>query len=161
MDLLDRLLGHDAWTTAKLLELARPLPQDALDRPFDVGHGSLRETFTHIIGNVETWTALMIGGPTPDRSDAKIDDLIARHVVASLAFAALARRIRDDGRYDDRWLDVLDRPPKEKSYGGAIGHVLTHNMQHRGEIMHMLARLGVADVPEGDLLNWEEALGSA
>jgi hypothetical protein len=28
-------------------------------------------------------------------------------------------------------------------------------MHHRGELMHMLDRSGVRDLPEGDLLTWE------
>ena len=30
-------------------------------------------------------------------------------------------------------------------------------MTHRGEVQHILKRLGVADIPEGDLLGWEGA----
>jgi hypothetical protein len=44
MDLLDRMLGHDQWTTARVLGLSRDLTNAQLDQPFDVGHGTLRET---------------------------------------------------------------------------------------------------------------------
>ena len=37
-----------------------------------------------------------------------------------------------------------------------IAHVLTHNHFHRAELLHMLARLGLPDLPEGDLLSWEQ-----
>ena len=40
-------------------------------------------------------------------------------------------------------------------FGGTITHVITHNMHHRGEVLHMLSRLGLTDLPEGDLLSWE------
>ena len=76
-------------------------------------------------------------------------------------FAALARRVRDKGRLDERWVDALDDPPTAKSYGGAIAHVLTHDMHHRGELLHMLHRLGLRDLPEGDALSWEKATRSA
>jgi len=49
MDLLDRLLGHDHWATACLLDLSRGLPDAQLDQPFDVGHRTLRTTFEHMI----------------------------------------------------------------------------------------------------------------
>src|SRR5688572_16657515 len=49
MDLLDRLLGHDHWTTARLLELSRDLTDAHLDQPIDIGHQTLRETFDHMI----------------------------------------------------------------------------------------------------------------
>jgi len=83
--------------------------------------------------------------------------LSERHETASADFAALARWVRDGDRWDERWLDVLDDPPAEKTCGGAIAHVLTHNMNHRGELLHMLARFGLHDLPEGDALSWEVA----
>jgi hypothetical protein len=35
MDLLDRLLGHDRWTTARLLERCRELGTEQWVQPFD------------------------------------------------------------------------------------------------------------------------------
>lgn len=63
MDFLDRLLGHDAWTTEKLLQQARSLPDAPLDQAFDLGHGTVRRTLEHIIGNMEVWTDLMNAVP--------------------------------------------------------------------------------------------------
>ena len=57
-------------------------------------------------------------------------------------FADFARQIEREGRLDDLWTDVLDNPPTQKSYGGAIGHVITHNMHHRAEAQHILHRVG-------------------
>jgi uncharacterized damage-inducible protein DinB len=161
MDLLDRLLGHDAWTTRQLLLRCRELDGDDLYRTVDVGHGTIYETLVHMIGNTRTWTELMtgapVGGGAGDWDGLTVAELLARHDAAAADFAALARRIRDEGRFDERWLDVLDDPPAAKSYVGAIAHVITHNMQHRGELLHMLARLGVPDLIEGDVLSWEAA----
>jgi hypothetical protein len=63
MDLLDRLVGHDHWATAGLLELTRNLTDAQLDQPFDIGHRTLRATFEHMILNVEFWTTLMAEQP--------------------------------------------------------------------------------------------------
>ena len=52
MDLLDRLLGHDHWATTQLLELSRGLTDEQLDRDFDIGHRTVRETFDHLIYNI-------------------------------------------------------------------------------------------------------------
>jgi hypothetical protein len=41
MDILDRLLGHDAWTTRQLLLRCRDLTDAQLDREFDIGHRSV------------------------------------------------------------------------------------------------------------------------
>ena len=164
MDLLDRLLGHDAWTTRQLLLRCHELSDEQLHRRFDVGHESVHATLVHLVGNVRIWTDLMAGVPRRvDRSwrDLSIMELIARHAAAAADFAALARQLRDEGRLDEEWVDTLDDPPTAKSYGGAITHVLTHDAHHRAELLHMLHRLGLPDLPEGDVLSWEAEMRAA
>lgn len=159
MDLLDRLLEHDAWTTRQVLIRCREVDEGGRRQSFDIGHRSIDATLIHMIGNVRTWTDLMAG--TADSGHRlvweglSLDDLTARHEAAAADFATLARRIRDEGRFDELWMDILDEPPTAKTYGGAIAHVITHNMHHRSEVLHMLQRLGVPDLPEGDVLGWE------
>jgi uncharacterized damage-inducible protein DinB len=161
VDILDRLLGHDAWTTRQLLERSRALPDALLDQPFEFGRGGVRSTFLHMIGNEEVWTDLMLGRPVRrDSQRVAVDELLARHDAAYTEFARLARELRDAGRLDELWLDVLDAPPMHKTYGGAITHVILHNMQHRGELLHMLTRLGLDDIIEGDALSWEQGPGA-
>jgi uncharacterized damage-inducible protein DinB len=158
MDLLDRLLQHDLWTTQQLLERYRELTPAQRTQSFDIGHQTLDATFQHMLGNVRVWTDLMLERPVqtvPERPAAPVDELIAAWNNAYWEFAALARQITAEGRMDDTFLDVLDQPPRPKSFGGAIAHVITHNMQHRGEMMHMLARLDVPNIIEGDVLSWE------
>lgn len=153
MDLLDRLLGHDRWTTARLLELSRGLDEAQLDQPFDIGHRTLRATFDHMIFNVEAWTAEMDGRPIERSRDARsLAALADRHERSCAAFAAFARRVRDEGRLDDTFVDEAGM---RWTLGGAIAHVVLHDAQHRGEVLHILRRLGVPDLPEGDPLEWE------
>lgn len=58
MDLLDRLLSHDRWTTAQLLERCRELQPEEWTQSFDVGHQTLAATFQHMPGNLQVWTDL-------------------------------------------------------------------------------------------------------
>ena len=161
MDLLDRLLGHDAWTTRQLLDRAATLPEADLDRRFEVfGHGSLRATFLHLVRNMEVWADLMAGVPVrPDTGvepeGRTVAGLAARLERAAADLAGVATDVAARGAWDETWLDVLDDPPAYKTYGGAIAHVITHSMHHRAQLIAMLRRLGVADVPEGDVLGWE------
>lgn len=164
MDLLDRLLEHDRWTTRELLLRCRGLTDQQMDQDFDIGLRSLRVTFHHIIRNMEVWSGLMIGRLSPaNRSelptDQSIAGLLARLESAASDLALLARSVAARSSWDDRWIDTLDDPPTEKSFGGAIAHVLTHSMHHRSQVSHMLRRLGVEDVPEGDVLSWERIVG--
>lgn len=156
MSILERLLGHDLAATRELLALCLPLPAKDWDREFDAGWRSLRATFEHMIFNIETWTDLMLA-----RRVRNIDgqnsaaELLSRLEAGYAEFAALALRMEAQGHLDEKWTDTLDDPPRQKSFGGAIAHVITHNMHHRAELQHMLHRLPLPTVPEGDLMGWE------
>jgi uncharacterized damage-inducible protein DinB len=158
MDLLDRLLGHDAWTTQQLLLLCRDLTDEQLDRDFDIGHRSVRKTLRHIIRNVEAWSDLIAEQPVrkdPGPAGNSISALTARHEVAAADLAAVARGVAEREAWDEKWLDTLDDPPMQKTYGGAIAHVITHSMHHRAQLLYLLRRLGVDNLPGGDVLSWE------
>ncbi|OGO26818.1 MAG: hypothetical protein A2Z16_07350 [Chloroflexi bacterium RBG_16_54_18] len=156
-DLLDRLLEHDAWTTRRVLELAGPLDDVQLDQDFDIGHGTFRETARHMLGNIQTWTDLMTGQGARRELPVKLYliELQERFAAAYRDFARVARSARDEGRLSESFADTLDVPPREKSFAGTILHVLTHDHMHRSELLHMLDRLGVQDLIEGDVLSWE------
>jgi uncharacterized damage-inducible protein DinB len=156
MDLLDRLVGHDRWITARLLELSRDLTDAHLDQPFDIGHQTLRATFDHMIFNVGFWTALMAEQPVTTEREGRrsIAALIERHERLYATFASFARRARDEQRLDDTFVDHF---AFRQTVGATIIHVVWHNAQHRGEALHILARLGVPDLPEGDPQEWEHA----
>jgi uncharacterized damage-inducible protein DinB len=157
LDILDRLLEHDSWTTRRVLELAQPLHDALLDRDFDIGHRTFRETARHMLGNIETWTFLMAGQGVARELPARpsLSELQERFAAAYRDFARVARSARDEGRLDGLFVDTLDVPPRQKSFAGAILHVLTHDHMHRSELLHMLDRMGVQNLIEGDVLSWE------
>ncbi len=155
MDILDRLLAHDTWTTQQLLNDCAGLSDELLDKDFDIDHRSLRETFLHMIENLETWTDLIHERPVQDKQGRSIPELRQRLVDVSREFANLARKIARENRFDDSFWDILDNPPRLKTFGGAIGHVLTHNMHHRAQLMYLMEKVGIKDHIEGDLLSWE------
>lgn len=155
MDLLDRLLGHDSWSTRQLLLACQTLSDELLDREFEIDHRSLRATFEHMIANLETWTDLICECPVSERSGRTVTQLLQRHSIISREFAQVARTIARDQRYDDCFIDTLDDPPRRKTFGGAIGHVITHNMHHRAQLMFLMEKMGINEHIEGDLLTWE------
>jgi len=159
VDILDRLLGHDEWTTRQVLLRCCELTSGQMQQPFDVGHTTIEDTLRHMIGNIEVWTDLMCERPVRKGATAEtpatIDELSRRFDAAHADFATLARQVTDQGRLDRSYMDTLDSPPGPKTFGGTIVHVITHDMLHRGELLHMLGRLGLRDLPEGDTLSWE------
>ena len=162
MDLLDLLLDHDHWATRQLLDACAGLTADQWDQPFDIGHRTPRETFGHIVFNVPFWTAFLTGQSPEDGfsadhqpADRSLPALIDHHERGYAAFAETARRLRDAGRLGETFADHWN---VRKSCGGTILMVIEHNAEHRPEILHILARLGVPDLPEVDLGVWDYRL---
>lgn len=161
MDLLDRMLGHDRWATAQLLELCSTLTDAQLDQAFDVGHRTLRETLDHMIYVIDFWTGWMTGQPvahdrTVQHNDRSIAALMERHGRYQANFAAFARQASDAQRLDDTF---VDHHAVHQSIGATIIQVHHHNAQHRSEVRHMLERLGVAGLWDYDPQEWEHVTG--
>jgi uncharacterized damage-inducible protein DinB len=157
MDILDRYLGYEAWTSRYFIDRCHEVSPAQLHQQFDIGHGTLHATVAHIIGNLEVWTDLMRERPVrhlatlPDR----VDGYLERFDAAMADFADCARALVAEDRLDEAYMDVLDDPPEPKTFGGTLLHVLTHTTVHRWEIQHILQRLGLGNLIEGDALSWE------
>jgi uncharacterized damage-inducible protein DinB len=162
MDLLDMLLDHDHWATEQLLEASGGLTDGQLDQEFDIGHRTLRATFGHMIFNMPFWTAFLAGNPTDggysadfQPGDRSLAALIDHHERSYSAFASVARTVRDEQRLNEVFVDHYG---VRKSFGGAIVMVVEHNTEHRTEVLHILERLGVPNLPQVDLGAWEYRL---
>jgi uncharacterized damage-inducible protein DinB len=160
MDLLDRLLEHDVWSTKQLLLQSKPLTDSQLDKPFDIDSRTLRECFIHIIQAMEIWNDLLYERSVRRSSELRaksqtLDGLIARLDAAGQEFAVIATQIARENRWDDVFTDVLDNPPQKKTFGGTIAHVITHSMHHRAQAMYIMEQLGIRNHIEGDVLSWE------
>ncbi|MCC6945611.1 MAG: DinB family protein [Thermomicrobiales bacterium] len=154
MDVYDRLLQYDEWATHELFAASSDLLDEQLDREFDIGHRTVRATFDHLITVIQGWMIEMGGQPggSPPGGDSSLAALRVRFDGAHEAFSVYVRSLRDTDRLEDRFAD---------DYGGSITqigaalHVLLHNVEHRSEILHLLQRLKIPDVPEIDLALWE------
>lgn len=156
MDLLDRLLGHDEWTTRLLLQRCRELTDEQLDRPFDIGHRTVRQTLHHIIFNIDGWASLMAGEQVQlNDTSGSVQVLTWRFDEAGSKLSRVAHAVSDRDGWDEQWTDVLDTPPAQKTYGSGIAHIITHSMHHRAQLLYMLRQLGLEGLPEGDVFSWE------
>ena len=167
MDLTDRLVEHEHWHTARLLEQAATLSDDALDRPvrpglvvhdFEGPEPDVRTMLERIVFTKEVWTAAMAGRDVPPRDARRIADLQARLAAVQPPFAALVRRFRDRGEWDASFVDALCTPPVSFTFGSTIAHILTVSVVRRQHVMGALRDLGVADVETRDPIEWERWL---
>ena len=106
---------------------------------------------------VETWAGLMAGDPVSrEHRQTSVDDYRLRHRYAYDRFASVARDLAASGRLDETF---VDHHAIRQSYGATILQVILHNTHHRGEVLHMLQRLGMKDLPDGDPQEWEHLTG--
>lgn len=154
MDQNDRLFGHDRWMTEHLRTLCSGLSDEEWDREFDVGHKTLRASWLHTIGTYDWWRSQMESLPLEDWEPEAVtyEVLLARHHEAYDRFENFARSAIADGRLDETFVDHWQ---VEHSIGASILHVILHNHNHRTEILHIMQRLGMDDLPEGDPQEWE------
>lgn len=102
MDLLERMLGHDRWTTEQLLTPCQRLSDVHLDREFDIGHRTLRKTFDHMVLVVDFWTGQMVGHPVPyEPAHASVAEMLTRHARSYDQFEKLARDLVASSRRDE------------------------------------------------------------
>ena len=91
----------------------------------------------------------------PDRSsDTTFAGLQQRYRTAANSFEAAARAADEAERFSDEYEDPIDG--LKKTIGSTILHVTTHNMHHRAHLLFMFRRIGITDLPEGDVLSWEQ-----
>src|SRR5262245_43402831 len=169
MDLSDRLVEHDHWLTARLLENAATLPDDALDRPirpglvvhsFEGPEPDVRTMLERIVFTKEVWTAAIAGRDIPPRDQRSIAALQARLAAVQPQFTALVRRIRDRNEWDDVFVDALCTPPVSFTLGSVIAHILTVGVVRRQTVIDALRELGVRDVESRDPIEWEREIAT-
>jgi AraC family transcriptional regulator len=164
MDLSDRLIEHEHWHTARLLEQAATLSDDVLDRhvrpglvvhDFEGPEPDARTMLERIIFTKEVWTAAIGGREVPPRDKRSIAALKARLAAVQPQFAALVHRIRDRNEWDDAFVDALCTPPVSFTFGSVIAHILTVSVVRRQTVIDVLRELGVKGVETRDPIEWE------
>ena len=170
MDLSDRLIEHDYWHTARLLEQAAALPDEALDRAvrpgfviheFEGPEPDVRTLLERIVFTQEVWTAAIGGTEFPTHTDRGIAALQSRWVTVHERFAALVRRIRDRHEWDDAFVDALCTPPASFTFGSVVAHILNASAVRRQMAVSVLRELGVADVETRDAIEWERLISAS
>ncbi len=156
MDLLERLFAHDRWAMDTLLACCETLGDEQLDRRFDIGHQTVRETLGHVALSMKFWTQAMSGNPMPDPGDDRsVVRLKMLYLEAIDGFIGVARELRDEDRLDDTFVGHFGLP---MSFAGAILHVMMHNDEHRADLSHMLQRLEIGEIPEVDHAIWDNSV---
>ncbi len=157
LDILGELFRYDDWANDRVLQAATPLTDEQLDRPIDMGRGSLRKTLMHVVCAEQVWVQRWQGHtetPWPD------EDLRASAAEMADRFRK-ARSVRDTFLRDLRD-DALGREVEYRdSFGGLyvakLGDMIlqlsNHSTHHRAQAVNMIRRAG-GKPPELDYMYW-------
>ncbi len=159
-DPLAALLKHNHWAMHRIFELCSWLTPSQFHQSFEIGFGSLHDTIRHMVSTMRAWTdraagrsvrgALKEFGPNYslleltqlfDEASADIADVIQTH-----------RSALTDVIYAD-FDDCLERFPFTR--GVVFVHALVHGTHHRAQCLNMLRQLGVNDLPDLDVNEWQ------
>jgi AraC-like DNA-binding protein/uncharacterized damage-inducible protein DinB len=175
MDLFDLLAGSETWHTKQLLEAARELSDEQLDRPlknpvhvvpWDTPDQTVRQILDRIVLTKEVWTAALTGGAMPDiRPEATASatpvDMLQRLEKTDLEFQKVFRCVRDRGAWTDTFVDKLCEPPETFTFGGMFTHVMMFNSYRRLIALDALRRLGAKISGTGCPMDYERVLAEA
>ena len=170
MDLFDRFAGHETWHTRKLLEHARQLSDEQLDRPLAAPEivpwhrrdRSLRELLDGIVFTKEVWTAALAGGKVPEMErNLSPAEMLDRYNQAEESFQRVMCAVRARGGWDDSFVDELCQPPETFTFGGVLAHIVTFNSYRRLTAAAVLRSYGLDDVGFGDPIEYERQIAGA
>ncbi|GJM25206.1 MAG: hypothetical protein DHS20C16_16210 [Phycisphaerae bacterium] len=151
------LLGYNDAANPLVLQAAKNLPDEALDRSFPLGRGSLRKTLLHIWAGESTWLKRWKGdveAPWPSESEP-------------VAVSEIAGWMDEVKRGRDSFVNGLTesaltkmqqyRDSKGKLFEATLGDMLLqgciHSTHHRAQAVNMLRNVD-AGLVELDYMNW-------
>ncbi|MFN7996919.1 MAG: helix-turn-helix domain-containing protein [Bryobacteraceae bacterium] len=157
MDLFDIFSGQESWHTRRLLDAAKTLNDEQLDRPlknqihvfpWDGPDRSLRQLLDRMVQTKEAWAAALTGGSAPLLDNAPREHrtppaMLARMEKADAAFHSVLTDVRNRGAWEDTFVDALCEPPETFTFGGMFAHVITFNAYRRMIAIDVLRSLGV------------------
>jgi AraC family transcriptional regulator len=175
MDLFDIFSGQESWHTQRLLELAKTLNDDQLDRPlqnqvmvfpWNGPDQSLRQILDRMVQTKEAWAAALTGGAMPAFDSAPQTDrtpsaMLERLDRADADFHGVLTDVRNRSAWDDTFVDALCEPPETFTFGGIFADVITCNAYRRMLAMDALRHLGAKVEGFGSPIDYVASLASA
>lgn len=158
-DPLEILLAHNLWATEHLLNASKTLSDEQLDRPFEIGRGTLRATLIHIVDVIRGWDDSLNARPNPATfaPTASVAEMLALLPEIAANFAATCHTgTADDSLHATRGNRSITAPR-----GAVVTHILTHGMHHRAQALNMLRHLGVKPLPPSSVFEWMLGTGKA
>ena len=129
--------------TQRLLTLARALPDELYHAQVGYSHGSIHDTFVHLLGADQLWRKVIAHLPNPEHLPACAD------IAAIDAWLAVERQGWDELLAPFDGATLFETFARETPWGShvftlwtTLQHVILHGMQHHSELARMLTAVG-------------------
>lgn len=145
-DTLRTLFEYGDWANERLYAAAEALSHEQLDRPFDMGVGSLRATLLHIRFAEQWWLENWVHGPGrpfPELPTTTGIPELRRLTAETVAGRnALLAELPCDGL--SRIVSAMPRPGIMRTFqlGVTMLQLCLHGVHHRAQAVNMLRRVG-------------------
>ncbi len=154
LDLIRRLFDYTDWSNSKLIEGAAPVVEEALDRPMEIGPGTLRRTLLHIHNGESVWLSRFKGESPPWPSES--EHVTVKDVGARLSANAAARgQFLGSLSESDLGRVQTYRDSKGSMFRATLRDMLLqgilHSKHHQAQAVNILRRVGAA-WPEVDYM---------
>ena len=164
IETLRAFFAYNDWGRDRLMRFAVELGDDQLDRPFEMGEGSLRRTLWHMFKWEWIWLRRWRGeSPKTDqcpRDFPTMNGLWERWRQTAEQRNRFLQQLRDEQLHEA----VTFTNDEGKAYtfrlADMIFHVCNHGTHHRAQALNMLRHLGVKPPPMDFLdMIYEQQLG--
>lgn len=162
MNLLVRMVEHHVWLVGELVDRAATLDAATLDAPIRLSvegiddNPTTRSLLSRLIGQMDMWNNVIASREYDFELEQgeSIASMRTRLRTAGDAFLSEVRRVVDQGRLDETFVDAQCDPPEVFTYGGLIAHVLTFAAHRRALVLGALFSAGITDLGAGDPRTW-------
>jgi hypothetical protein len=162
MDILEQLVVHHVESLTAIIDAASGLPDTVLDQPIAQSvegvddDPTLRKLLSRLVGQLGMWNAVlaMRDYDWSVETHETVESMRRRLDVEGPTFLGHVRRVSDEGRLDETFVDALCTPAEVFTHGGMIAHVLTFAAHRRTLVAGALIDAGIGDLGAGDPRLW-------
>ncbi len=144
-------LRYSGWASRKLMDAARNLNPDDLNRAVGVSHGSIVGTLSHIHFADRIWYSRVVDPNEPVIREADLPALEQQWPAVQQKWEAWADSLQDADLDRVVSYKMRDGTARETPLWQVLLHVVNHATLHRGQAVGMIRQLGIKP-PVTDLI---------
>lgn len=155
--LIERYFTYHDWGNDQVLAAVEDADDSELDRPFDIGPGSLRRTLMHVLDAEQFWLSYWNGESEkpPKNSGLSVQQLCQGFTKVREARNQIVATVNQESSQRVITATPGGIPLKVHLVESFI-QICTHGAHHRAQLVNML-RHSKRKVPSADLIDWWRA----